>query len=323
MKRRLVKCLAVMALFNPLWSFAQGADAFPSKSIRIVVPFAAGGVTDALVRLLQDPIGKSLGQTVIVENKPGAAGMIGARAVADAPADGHTLLMVNTGVLAITPFVQADSAFHPKNSVTAVASLASAPSVLLVNPSVPANTVQEFIDYARSNPGLIEYAVLGKGAYGDLSTINFARQADIQMVSVSYQGNAQTSLALLSGEVKAQLTILSGAMNEYIKTGRVKALGVATREPSPLVPGVSTIAEALPGFEAVVLTGVVAPADTPLDVVLKLSKAFTEALEQPDIKEKLMSMGMDSAPLGPAAYALRIDEEIAQFAPAIKALSAL
>lgn len=324
MKKRsfLSQALAATALVGLCLNTAHAAAAHPDKPIRIVVPFAAGGVTDAMVRLLQEPVSQSLGQTVIVENKTGAAGAIAARTVADSPPDGHTLLVVNTGLLAITPFVQQDAGFHPTRSFTPVAGFTSAPSVLLAHPSVPAGNVREFIDYARAHPGSLEYAVVGKGAYGDLSTANFARQAGIEMVSVPYQGNAQTTLALLAGEVKVQLTILSGALKQYIDDGRIKALGVATARPTALVPGAPPIADTLPGFEAVVYTGLVAPAKTPAAIVQKIGDAFVQALRTPDVQAKLLAMGMESVPLGPAAYGVRIQEEIAQFAPAIEQLQA-
>lgn len=320
--RRVALAAALLALaLGPCGPVrAQAAAAYPDKPIHIVVPFAAGGVTDALIRLLQGPVGKSLGQPVIVDNKAGAAGAIAARGVAEAPADGYTLLVVNTGLLAITPFSQKSPGFDPVKSFVPVAGLSTAPSVLLVNPSVPANNVHEFIAYARANPGKLEYAVIGKGAYGDMATATFSRQAGIKMLPVPYQGNAQSTTALLTGEVKVQLTILSGAMNEYIKAGRIKALGVATAAPSALVPGVPTIATDLPGYDAVVYTGIVAPAGTPAAIVDKLSRAIVAALADPAVQSKLIGMGMESKPLAPAPYGERIRHEIAAFAPAVKDL---
>lgn len=293
---------------------------YPQKPIRVVIPFAAGGVTDALLRLLQESVGKALGQPIVIENKPGAAGAIAARMVADSPADGYTLLVVNTGLVAITPYVQKNAGYDPLKSFAAVAGFSSAPSVLLVNPSLPVTNVREFISYAKANPGKVEYAVVGKGAFGDLTTALFANQAGIRMLPVSYQGNAQTTTALLTGEVKAQLTILSGPMNEYIRTGRVRAIGVATIAPSPLVPGLAPIADTLTNFEAVVYTGLVAPAKTPHAIVEKLSKAFTTALAGTDMKQKLVQMGMESAPLESRAYGERIQREITTFASVIKDL---
>lgn len=312
-----------LLLACPLAGIAQvsAAAAYPEKPIRIVIPFAAGGVTDALLRLLQAPVGKALGQSLVIENKPGAAGAIAARQVAESSPDGYTFLVVNTGLVGITPFAQKNPGFDPLKSFAPVAGLSSAPAVLLVHPSVPADNIGQFIAHAKANPGKLEYAVVGKGAYGDLATSMFSRQAGIRMLPVPYQGNAQTTQALLTGEVKVQLTILSGAMNEYIRGGRVKALGVATLAPSPLVPGVPTIAETLPGFEAVVYTGLVAPARTPQAIVDKVSQAITAALEDPALKRQLITMGMESAPLRAAAYGDRIKQEVANFGPLAKELA--
>lgn len=322
MKSYRLKWLLPLCIATPPLVFAQSATTYPERSIRIIVPFAAGGVTDALVRLLQEPVGKALGQPIIVENKGGAAGAIGARLVAAAPPDGHTLLIVNTGLVAITPFVQKNAGFDALKSFVPVAGMSSAPSVLLVNPGVPAGNLKEFIAYAKTNPGKVEYAVVGKGAFGDLTTTMFANQAGIHMLPVAYQGNAQTTTALLSGEVKAQLTILSGAMNEYIRNGKIKALGVATLTPSPLVPGVTPIAETLPNFEAVVYTGLLAPAKTPPEIVEKISRAVMAALSTPEAKLRLSAMGMESVPLNSVAYGDRIKREIASFASVIKELPA-
>ncbi|MCK9512610.1 MAG: tripartite tricarboxylate transporter substrate binding protein [Pigmentiphaga sp.] len=319
MSRRITAWLAVSAI--ALLATAP-VHAFPDKPVRIIVPFPAGGVTDAMIRLLQAPVSADLGQPVIVENRPGAAGAIGARATLEAGADGYTIFMVNTGLVGITPYVQDNADIDFSQHFRAVAGLTSAPSVLLVNPEVPADSLPAFIDYAQAHPGRVNYAVAGRGAYSDLSTDLFARQAGLEMVAVPYQGNAPATIALLGNEVQMQLTILSSAMNGYIRDGRIKALGVATREPSPLVPGVPPIAETLPGFEAVVYTGIVAPAGVPDDVVRRLSDAFTSALANPELEQRLFDMGMESAALDAAAYDQRIASEIATFAPAVQAFVA-
>lgn len=317
-----ISLILVNAVLGALPLSASAQAAWPEKPIRIIVPFAAGGVTDALLRLLQEPVGRTLGQPVVVENKPGAAGAIAARYVAESSPDGYTLLVVNTGLLAITPFAQKNAGFDPNKSFAPVAGLSSAPSVLLVHPSVPADNVSQFIAYAKANPGKIDYAVVGKGAYGDLATALFSRQAGIRMTPVPYQGNAQTTTALMTGEVKAQLTILSGAMNEYIRSGKIKALGVATAAPTPLVPGIAPIAETVPGFDAVVFTGLLAPARTPPAIVQKVNQAVTSALADPALRTRLVGMGMEAAPLGSAAYGERIVNEVRSFAPLVKDLAA-
>jgi tripartite-type tricarboxylate transporter receptor subunit TctC len=317
-----IPLILVGACFGALSLSAQAHAAYPEKPIRVIVPFGAGGVTDALLRLLQEPVGRSLGQPVLIENKPGAAGAIAARYVAESAPDGYTLLVVNTGLVAITPFAQRKAGFDPIKSFAPVAGLSSAPSVLLVHPSVPVDNVSQFVAYAKANPGKIDYAVVGKGAYGDLATALFSRQAGIRMTPVPYQGNAQTTTALITGEVKAQLTILSGAMNEYIRGGKIKALGVATAAPTPLVPGVAPIAETVPDFDAVVFTGLLAPARTPPAIVQKVSQAVTSALADPALKAKLVGMGMEAAPLAGAAYGERIANEVKSFAPLVKDLAA-
>lgn len=320
MKFCVKKWLLPLLIVSPFCVSAQTKNTYPEKPIRIIVPFAAGGATDALLRLLQDPVSSSLGQPLVIENKGGAAGAIGARQVANATPDGYTLLVTNTGLAAITPYVQKNTGLDTLRSFSPVARLTSAPSVLLVNSGVPANNIREFIDYAKANPGKLEYAVVGKGAFGDLTTSLFASQAGIRMLPLSYQGNAQTTLALLSGEAKMQLTILSGSMNEHIREGKIKALGVATLTPSPLVPGIPLISEVLPNFEAVFYTGLLAPANTPPEIVDKLSLAFTNALSMPSVQQQLITMGMESAPMQARDYATHIKREIDTFKPVISNL---
>ena len=275
-------------------AFCGGAAAqgFPSKPIHIVVPYPAGGTTDLMARALQEPMQKTLGQPVIVDNKPGAAGAIGAREVARSPADGYTLLFSNNGPSSTTPLLVKDAGYDGVKDFAPVSLVSTAPLFVVVNAAVPANDLRGFIDYARAQPNGLEYASAGIGSLGHLASELFARMAGIKMIHIPYKGQAPTSNAVMTGEVKVLITTSSSTMNSYISAGKLKLLGVSTPEPSPLAPGAPTVSTVLPGYKVEIWFGLLAPAGTPADVVAKLNDAVSKAVALPDLQQRFVNFGV-------------------------------
>jgi len=298
-----------------VWAFAQG---FPSRPIRIIVPYPAGGTTDIMARALQEPMQKTLGQPVIVENKAGAAGAIGAREVARAAPDGHTLLFSNNGPSATTPLLVKDAGYDGLKDFAPVSQVSSAPLFVMVNAAVPANDLRAFIEYARRQPNALEYASAGIGSLGHLASELFARTAGIRMVHIPYKGQAPTTNAIVSGEVKVLITTSSATMNTYIKEGRIRLLAVSTPEPSVLAPGMPTVDSVLPGYRVEIWFGLLAPAGTPADVVAKLNDAVARALAQPDLQERFRNFGVIAKASTPAQLARLIADEIPQWSRIVR-----
>lgn len=292
------------------------AQSFPSKPITIVVPYAAGGTTDLLARVMQEPLRKLLGQAVIIDNKPGASAMLGTRQVARAPADGYTLLMPNNA-LAISPHVARDAGFSPRDFAP-VSMVSLQPMVLITNPVLPVQTVAQLIAYAKANPNQIEYATAGPASFGHLATELFLRQAGVQMTHIPYKGIGPIAQALLTGEVKMLLSTTSAQMNQFVKDGRLRLLGVASAQPSPLAPGADPISQTLKGFQVEVWFGLVAPAATPKDVIARLNEAIVKVLEMPEVKARFEAAGAASAPSTPEQFSVRIAEEDANWGRVVR-----
>ncbi len=303
--------------------FCAGANAqtFPSKPVRIVVPYPAGGTTDLMARALQEPMQKSLGQPVIVDNKPGAAGAIGAREVARSPADGYTLLFSNNGPSSTTPLLVKDAGYDGIKDFAPVSLVSTAPLFVVVNASVPANDLKSFIDYARSQPNGLEYASAGIGSLGHLASELFARMAGIKMIHIPYKGQAPTSNAVMTGEVKVLITTSSSAMNGYITAGRLKLLGVSTAEPSTLAPGAPVVASVLPGYKVEIWFGLLAPAGTPADVVAKLNDAVGKALALPDLQQRFVNFGVIATAGTPRRLGDLIADEVPRWTQIVREAS--
>lgn len=261
------------------------AYAQTSGNIRLVVPYSPGGTADALARALQNRIGKALGKTVIVENVAGAAGAVGAAQVSRAEPDGLTLLFTNVGPSAIAPAVQKGVAYDPVNGFTPIALVARSPLLLVVHPSVRADSLADLIRLAKSTPRGLDYSSAGFGSFGHLTTELFAQAAGITLVHVSYRGQAPALQAVLAGEVQLSLTAPSGAMAEFIQEGKLKLLGVSSRVASPLTPGAQPIANLLPNFEALFWFGIVGPPKMNEALVDQLNKAVRSSLNDAELIE--------------------------------------
>ncbi|HMN80017.1 MAG TPA: tripartite tricarboxylate transporter substrate binding protein [Burkholderiaceae bacterium] len=290
--------------------------AFPNKPIRIVVPYPAGGTSDIQVRAMQEPLQRLLGQPVVIDNKPGASGSLGAQLVANSPADGHTLLFPNNA-LVITPHISKDAGYALKDFAP-VAMVSVSPMVLVVNPALAVNNVGELVSLARREPGRIEYASAGTASFGHLATEMLSRTAGIRMLHVPYKGQAPATLAVMSGEAKVLLTTSSAQMNGYIKDGKLRLLGVASARPTPLAPGAAPISEMVPGIDLEVWFALFAPAGTPKDVVAKLNDAINKVLAMPEVRDRFPAMGVTAAIATPDELGERINKESASWAAAIK-----
>lgn len=303
-----------------LCSFAVGAIAqpYPSRPIRLVVPYAPGGTTDIMARALQGPMQDDLGQAVVVDNKAGAGGSIAMKDAAHAAADGHTIVFVNNGNVAVTPVMQRDAGYDGIRSFTPIGMVAASPMLMVVNGELPVSDLKGFIDYAKSNAGKLEYASAGPGSFGHLSTELFLRGAGLQMVHVPYKGQAPTLNAVLAGEVKLLITSPSAAMNSHISAGKLKLLGVGTSSESPLYPGTPTISSVLPNYQAESWFALLAPAGTPPDVVEKLNRALNKALAMPELQKRLNTFGLIAAPSTPEQLRESIAAEVNRWGTVIR-----
>lgn len=295
---------------------AAHAQSFPNKPIKIVVPFAAGGTGDVLIRSLQEPMQRHLGQTIIVENRLGASGSMGSAFVKNAPADGYTLLQVGNSTVT-TPLMQKAPLYDALKDYVPVGLIATTPMVFLTNPVVPATNLAQLIDYARANPGKLEFSSAGRGSLAHLATELFNQAAGVQMVFVPYQGAAQAVTAALAGDVKVALTTPSDAINGFVGAGKLRMLAVSSDKRSPLLPSVPAISETLPGFSVNAFFGLSAPAGTPPDVIAKLNDALNKSLAEPAMQAKLKSLGMFPHPANAASFGEMMKKDHAQWVSVI------
>ncbi len=312
----------LLSMFLGAMAFAASsallAQAFPSKPIRIIVPYPAGGTTDLMARALQEPLQKSLGQPLIIENKPGASGIVAAREVARSTPDGHTLLFINSGIVAVTPYVVKDAGFDGIKDFSPVALVSTAPLMVVVHPAVPATDLKGFIDYVKQQPNPVEFASAGTGSFGHLASELFARTAGLKMTHIPYKGQAPTTNAIVAGEVKMLITTASAAMNGFIANGKLKLLGVTSPEPSPLAPGAPPVGSVLPGYAAETWFGFMAAANTPAEVVAKLNDAINRSLDAPDMQKRFASFGVLAKTATPKRVGGMIAEDVARWAPVIR-----
>ena len=314
--RRALFTAAAAAVLSLACMGGAQAQPFPNKPITIVVPYAAGGTTDTLVRVMQEPLQRLLGQSIVIDNRPGGSAMLATRLVARAPADGYTLLMPNNA-LAISPHVSKDAGFTIKDFAP-ISMVSLQPMVFVTHPSVPAQNIQQFIDYAKANPGKIEYASTGTASFGHLATEFFIRQAGVEMVHIPYKGQGPITQAMLTGEVKLLISTTSAQMNQFVKEGKLRMLGVASLQPTALAPGTEPIANTLKGYQAEVWFGLLAPAGTPRDVVMRLNDAITKVLQMSDVKAKFELSGAATLPTTPEQFTARIAEESVSWGKIIK-----
>lgn len=304
--------LPLMAACAFLAGNAIAQDPYPSRPITIVVPYPAGGTSDIQVRKIQEPLSKLLGQPVVVDNKAGASGGIAAMAVARAKPDGYTFLYANNGLL-IAPLLYRKSGYNPLKDFTPVGTVTSVPLVLVANKAVPAKNLQEFLQYARKQPNGVRYASAGTVSYGHLATVRFGQMAGIKVDHIPYKGEAGTTFAAKAGEVDMLLTTPSPTMLSQVGPGGLTMLGVGTEKPSPVVPGVPTINQAVPGFTAEAWFGLLAPAGTPDAIVQKVNSAIATVMADKGVQDWLIKTGAQAQPSSSAAFAAILKKETAQW----------
>jgi len=319
----MVACAAIVSIASP--TFAQSP--WPTKPVKIVVPFAPGGTTDILARAVAPELSTAFGQTFFVENRGGAGGNIGAAMVAKSPADGYTLLMGTVGTHGINKSLYSKLPYDPQKDFAPVTLVAGVPNVMVMNTdkakALGINTVPDFIRYAKAHPGQLNMASSGNGTSIHLAGELFKTMTGIFMTHIPYTGSGPALMGLLSGNVDVMFDNLPSSMQQ-IKGGKLKAFAVTSAQRSAAMPELPTIEEAanLKGFEASSWFGLLAPAGTPADVVLKLQQATAKALNSPAIKEKLLAQGAIPSGNSPQEFAKLIDSEIKKWALVVKASGA-
>jgi tripartite-type tricarboxylate transporter receptor subunit TctC len=307
---------AMTMLAAPMPSRAQN---FPSKPIRIIVPSAPGGPTDVPARLAQQILPSRLGQPIVIENRPGAGGATGARAVASATPDGYTLMAGNTSVLAVIPAVSASAGYNPARDFAAVAKISESFQILVVHPSLPVTNVKEFIDYAKANPGKLNYANSGPGGLPHLTAELFKARAGIDIVPISYRSGGEAVTAVLSQAVHVTFESIT-ILLPLIREGKVRALGVTSRTRSPLAPDLPTISEAgVPDYEVLTFNGIMAPAGTPAAIVNRLNAALNEGLKAPETIDMITKLGAVTNPGTPQEFGAFIAREFEKWTAVGKA----
>ena len=314
--RRQFLHLAAGAAVLPTLPRIALAQTYPTRPVRLIVTFAAGGSPDIIARLMGQWLSERLGQPIIVDNRPGAAGNIGTEIGVRAPPDGYTLLMA-LSVNAINASVYNNLSFNFMRDTAPVASIASTPLIMEVNPSVPAKTVPEFIAYAKANPGKINMGSGGKGAPGHVAGELFKMMAGVDMVHVPYRGDALVLPDLLSGQVQVYFGVMPASLG-YIRAGKLRALAVTSATRQEALPDVPTVGEFLPGFEARGWYGIVVPKATPAEIVGKLNQEINAALADPNMKKRLTDLGVAVFAGSPADFGKFIADETEKWAKVVK-----
>ncbi|MGZ5047222.1 MAG: Bug family tripartite tricarboxylate transporter substrate binding protein [Usitatibacter sp.] len=298
-------------------SLAAGAQAWPSKPVKIIVPFAAGGTTDVVARLLGQKLGDVWGTTVVVEDRAGAGGNIGADAAAHSPPDGYTLFMTSGSIVTANPYMYKSLTYDAARDLVPVSGVATGPQIVVVNPASPFKDLREFIAYAKANPKKINFGSAGFGTQTHLATENFAYAAGIDMTHVPYKGESTALTDLMGGQIHMVTPNLTAAIN-LVQQGKLRALAVMSRERIPQLPDVPAVAETLPGFENAGWFALMAPAGTPREVIDRIHRDTAKILQSDDFRAKLAQQGMTPQLASPAELGALIHEESARWAKVIR-----
>jgi tripartite-type tricarboxylate transporter receptor subunit TctC len=315
---RILGFQVLIAVTAALGSVLAIAQPYPSKPIRIIVPYPAGGTSDILARALGPGITAALGQPVVVENKPGSTGNVGADLVAKSPADGYTLLLADIGSLAISPSIFPTLPFDPVKDFAPVIMVAYSPHLLAANPALPAKDVKELIALAKSKPGTLNFAVSGIGGANHLAGVEFAMRTGIKWTYIPYKGGAQAITDVVGGQADV---LFNGMLATYpmVQGGKLKALAVSSSKRFAAAPNIPTVAESgLPGFETGSFQGIVAPTGTPPKIVSQLHQTVTKILATPEMQERLVNAGAETRPGSAADFGAFIREEKARWAKVVK-----
>jgi tripartite-type tricarboxylate transporter receptor subunit TctC len=296
------------------------ADDYPTRPITLIVPFPPGGSTTVMARNVADKLSVSLGQQIVVENRGGAGGVIGTRSVARATPDGYTILLSYTATMAIAPAMNVNAGYDPRKDFVPIGMIGAAPSVLVVNPSMPVHSVAELIAFAKAAPAPLQYGSPGVGTVNHLAGEYLAAETGMKLQHVPYKGNGPALGDLLGGHILMMFVPIPVALGN-IKAGTLRGLAIGSTNRTNLLPDLPTLAESgVPGFEVGLRYGLVAPAGTPPAVVARLNKELNAALAMEDVKNRLATEGAESLPGTPEAYAADIDKEEKKWGGLVKKL---
>jgi len=301
----------------PSLSAAAAPDAFPERAIRIVVPYAPGGTNDVVARLVSQKLSDQLKQPVVVENKPGASGNIGAEQVSRAPADGYTLVLVTTGHT-IHPSIYTNLRYDITKDLVPVARLSSGPMLVMVNPKLPVNTVGDLVALAKSKPNALNFASAGNGSSTHLAMELLSNQAGIRMNHIPYGGSAPAMADVMAGNADLVMDLMFSALPQ-VQSGRLRAIGITSAKRSALLPDLPTVSESgVEGFDAEAWNGLMAPAKTPQSVIDRLTAEIRKALADPELKARLDAQGFSGNWASPADFGAVIGKETARWAGVVK-----
>jgi tripartite-type tricarboxylate transporter receptor subunit TctC len=288
------------------------AQDYPGRPIRLIVPFPAGGATDILSRALSQKLGEKIGQAVVVDNRPGAGGTIGAVAAAKAAPDGYTLLLTTSSTHSIGPAINPKIPYNVESDFTPIAQVAIAPNIVLVPNSSPARTLREFVELARRKPGQLNYASSGNGTIVHLSTEYFKADAGIYMVHIPYRGTGLAMPDLISGKLDLMVDSLVSGLPQ-VKDGKLRALAVTSLKPTALAPGLPAVSELLPGYESTTWFGIYGPKDLPGDITSKVNQAVNAALADTEVQERFARLGAETTGGTPKAFAGMVRADTARW----------
>jgi tripartite-type tricarboxylate transporter receptor subunit TctC len=309
---------AALGLFALAGGAAAAADDYPNRPITLVVPFPPGGSTTIVARIIGDKLAEALGQQIVVDNRGGAGGTIGTRAVAKSAPDGYTLLLGYTGTLAIGPTLYPGAGYDPRKDFEPIGMIGHAPNSLVVHPSFNVHSVKELVAYAKANPGKVNYGSAGVGTVSHVAGVYFANAAGIQLTHIPYKGTGPALADLLGGHIPMAFAPIP-ATHASIAEGSLRGLAVTSAKRSSLLPDVPTIAEAgVPGFEASLYYGLVAPAGTPRPVIDKLNKALRDVLATEEVRKRLAIDGAEPVPGTPEEYAKHIDQDETKWSKVVR-----
>jgi tripartite-type tricarboxylate transporter receptor subunit TctC len=312
-------CAAAVLLGLPVAPHEARAQNYPNRSITLVIPFAPGGSTSIVGRVIADKMSELLGEKVVVDNRPGAGGTVGTKAVAKSDPDGYTILLGYTGTLGIGPSLYKNAGYDPRKDFAPIGLIGNAPNSLVVHPSFPAKSVAELIAYAMANPGKVNFGSAGAGTVSHITGEYFAASAGIKLVHIPYKGTGPALTDLLGGHIPMAFAPIP-ASHASVSAGMLRALAVTSTTRSSLLPDVPTISESgLPGFDASLYYGLVAPAGTPRPVIDKLNKTLQAALASDEVKKQLGLDGTEITPGTPEDYAAFIDKDEKKWSGLVKA----
>lgn len=323
--RRRAVLLATLASFCTLLPAAmntarasESAEQYPSRAIRLIVPFAPGGVTDTGARLVADKLGQRLGQQVIVDNKPGASGNIGTQMAAQATPDGYTLVVGFDGTLVINPHVHSNIPFDTLKDLAPVSKIGDAALIIVANPSVPANTLQELVAYSKAQPNGVSYGSAGVGSTPHLAGALLQQRTGAKLEHIPYKGGGQAMADVVGGSLPLLYTAVAGAY-PYVQRQQIKAIAVSTEKRLASLPDVPTVSESgVPDFVANSWIGILAPAGTPDDIVAKLQREIKAVVHAPDIKERLAGLGITASGNTPDEFRAQIASDLAMYEDIVK-----